>query len=207
MLRYHDATKQKQSSPKAAEKEFIMSQQEIKLEKVKKSCGVAKKITKVIYKLCRVAAILLTVAAILVGCNGDKVTEVIENSGGSMTFNQSVIEVGGLMKFGINVQEYADSGRYVDAMIIVLIASIVLCVFTSVIFKLLHRVFVSIEESESPFSSEGMHTMKRSFIMICVLTMLCIDVGTALTLALFLWCIYCILDYGAALQNEVDETL
>lgn len=182
-----------------------MREQEIKLQKVKKSCSTARKITKGITILLLAAAIICVGAAIGSYVFRDTINPVLAANQHNLVFEN--MNIGGLVDFDAYVVEMAQNGSYVEALITVCVYGGINCLFLAFVFGSISKVFKSMEISESPFSEDVLKKLKRSFIVLAILTGLVVGVGTGLLLALFLWCIYCILEYGAALQVEVDETI
>lgn len=58
-----------------------------------------------------------------------------------------------------------------------------------------------------PFSDMIIGKLKYAFIMLFAALLVFMGVGPAILGALLMWCIYSILEYGKALQTEVDEIL
>lgn len=184
-----------------------MNDQIMKLERVKKSCHTAKVITRALYILTRIAAILCVGGAALVYFFRDKIDAAIAAGEGSFNPTMNNLSAGGLFRLSLDVQKLFEQGNYTEGLITTLVFAGVMCLFTAIIFRMICRVFIEIEKSESPFAHASIFRLKKAFITLVILTGLFVDVGNALLLALFLWCVYCILDYGAALQTEIDETL
>lgn len=187
-----------------------MREQELKLEKVRKSCQTAKKITGALKILMIVSAILCFVGAgVLFGLK-DKVNEVLvsqeQNQPGSIEINDMDFE-SGLLAFDIDVDEMKAEGTYAENFAIMCIAGGVVLIAMAVIFMLIQKIFIIIEEEESPFSEKVLNKIKKLFIAIAVIMGLEVGLGIGLFLALFFWCLYNIMDYGYALQKEIDETL
>lgn len=182
-----------------------MREQEMKLEKVKKSCQTAKSVTKVMQIILVVGCILCLVGAAIVFAMRDSVNAAIAANEASVSFKN--ITANGIIGLDVDVADFIAEGMYAEVCMIYCIVGAVYTFFCSIIFRMISKVFVIIEQSETPFSDEVVKKLKKAFIVIVVVTGLFVGVGTALLTALFLWCIYCILDYGITLQAEVDETL
>ena len=69
------------------------------------------------------------------------------------------------------------------------------------------NIFKSLAQEETPFSENILKRLRNIFIIITVLIAAYLGVGLCIVGALLLWCIYSILEYGVALQTEVDELL
>ncbi len=187
-----------------------MREQELKLEKVRKSCNTAKKIAKAFKVLMIVAAVMCLVAAVCMfafkGQINDGIAKDNSINTGSVTIDDMDFQTG-IFHYDMDAEEIAKSGEYAQAFAVMCIGGGVATGVFAVIFFLIQKIFVTIEEEESPFTENVLKTVKKLFIGIAVIMGLEVGVGLGLFLGLFFWCLYCILDYGFALQKEVDETL
>lgn len=86
-------------------------------------------------------------------------------------------------------------------------AAAVLTAAAAVIFWLIEKIFKDIKESESPFTEAIIKKLRIVFIVISVCALVFYGIANGLITALLCWALYCIIDYGYALQLEVDETL
>ncbi|MBQ7076768.1 MAG: hypothetical protein IJM91_01365 [Lachnospiraceae bacterium] len=86
-------------------------------------------------------------------------------------------------------------------------AAAVLTAAAAVIFWLIEKIFKDIKESESPFTEAIIKKLRIVFIIISVCALIFYGIANGLIAALLCWALYCIIDYGYALQLEVDETL
>ncbi|MBO4214562.1 MAG: hypothetical protein J5876_06245 [Lachnospiraceae bacterium] len=82
-----------------------------------------------------------------------------------------------------------------------------MCCVVAVIFWLVEGIFKQIKESDSPFTDAILKKLRIVFIVISILALLTNGLWAGAITALLCWAIYCIIDYGYALQLEVDETL
>lgn len=82
-----------------------------------------------------------------------------------------------------------------------------MCCVVAVIFWLVEGIFKQIKESDSPFTDAILKKLRIVFIVISILALLTNGIWAGAITALLCWAIYCIIDYGYALQLEVDETL
>lgn len=189
-----------------------MNEQAKKLEQVKKSCGVAKKVTSVFTNIFRVCAILCIVGCAIMFAYKDKVNSgvaaSIEAGKGEINFDRD-LEIGGIVSFSMkaDVEQLMAEGEYAYIFMMYMAYGAAVLIVLMILFMAFKRIFVIIEESDTPFAKEVLDKLKKAFIFTVVMLALLDGPGSALIAALILWCIYCILDYGAALQTEVDETL
>lgn len=186
-----------------------MREQEIKLEKVKKSCHTARKLVNVVKILTIIAAVFcLAVGIVCLALQTPIDTAVAQNLNGiaeNITFNDP--EIGGLLQFSLHTEALREAGRYGLVLAIYCFCATLVCAVAGVIFHLIGKAFKNIEKSGSPFSNEVLASLKKTFITLVILIALLDGLGSGLFLGLFLWCLYNILSYGAALQTEVDEIL
>lgn len=75
------------------------------------------------------------------------------------------------------------------------------------VFYLIEGIFKEIKDSESPFTEAILKKLRIAFILISVLALLGNGLWAGAITGLICWAVYCIIDYGYALQSEVDETL
>ena len=103
--------------------------------------------------------------------------------------------------------DFIENGNYALVCIIYCIFGGVLLTILTVIFSIIANIFKDIENSESPFTPSVLSKIRKMFIALVIIMGLSVGIGLAVMLGLILWGVYCIMDYGAALQIEVDETL
>lgn len=186
-----------------------MNEQEARLTKVKKSCKIAHTIANVVKYIVIAAVCICLVAAVICFIFRSSIdaalAESIRNGSATITFDDA--EINGILQFRMEMDALIESGQYGLGIALYCIFGAIVTGCTAVVFHLISRIFAGIEKSESPFSEQVIHSLKTSFIVLVILTGLFHGFDSALFLGLFLWCIYNILEYGAVLQEEVDETL
>lgn len=186
-----------------------MDAKEMKLEKVKKSVGTTAKVLKVLRTIMIVCMIIAIVGSVICFALHEKidaaVAEQIAQNGGSFDFDE--LEIGGILRVDSSIQEVADQGYYGYAIGATCIYGAVVCLIFAIFFKIFGKIFNLIQASETPFEKTIMDKLKKSFIGLVVITVVFLDPGIAVIMALVLWCVYTILDYGCALQQQSDETL
>lgn len=187
-----------------------MSKQEIKLQRIKKSCKISSKVVSVTFVILIVVCAMLLVGMIVAAANAKALNEAIITTGMEEDIN-SFINVE-QMNFTSDIpalQEYFDANQYkyafsVIAYLGVMFAySVVACVslgFAKHIFKLL-------EQTESPFDKRILKTLKITFIFLSVVIALSLSNVFGVICALIFWCIYNFFSYGCELQKLSDETL
>jgi len=187
-----------------------MREQELKLAKVKKSCNTARKVAKAFMIFFIVCAVLcLASAGIMYGFKNEINNELktaVENGDENIKIDIEDFETG-VFSFEVDQQKMIDNGSYAETFAIYVILAAVVCVSMAIIFGLIQRIFILIDEDGSPFGEKVLKKIKTIFIAIAIICGLEIGLGLGLFLGLFFWCLYCIMDYGATLQKEIDETL
>lgn len=184
---------------------LLMNEQIIKLEKVKKSCKTAKKITKVITMFLIAVIILCIVGAILCFGFKDSINLAMAKQSENLTFSN--VDIGGILRFSVDISGLMAEGKYAEISGIYCIISVIICVICAMVFGILSKVFAFLENSDTPFSETVLKKMKLTFILLVAIMALLIGIGMAAVIGLYFWCIYCILDYGIMLQIEVDDTI
>lgn len=187
-----------------------MREQELKLEKVKKSCNTAKKVVGVFKVILIVTSVICFVAGAGIFAFRDKINTEISAGieAGNGTFDMDDVDVNvGLLSYEFDSKEAIANGEYAEAMLSAIAAGFVVSLMFAVVFILIQKIFKIMDDEETPFSESVLKKMKRVFIALTIIIALEIGLGFGAVLGMVFWCIYNILDYGYALQKEVDEML
>lgn len=186
-----------------------MRNQATKLAAVKKSCATTKNVINIFKWIFIAIAIICAVAGIVIFANSAVIDTVMAEAAANdeLAVRVSDFETNGLLDIHVEVQQALEEGRYALVFGAYTVAATVILVVFAVIMGLIAKVFKVIETSESPFCDSVLKKLRSIFILLVVLTLLFESIGFAVMLALSFWCIYKIMDYGTALQLEVDETL
>ena len=138
----------------------------------------------------------------------DTINKAIADNPDNVSINIDTSEINiAFVSFEPDFQSLIDDGNYALIFAIICIFVLVILIIMYVMFSILKSIFKDIENSETPFSYEVLRKVKKLFIVIVLMVLISSDFGSALLAALLFRCIYCILDYGCAIQTEVDETL
>ncbi|MCQ2080501.1 MAG: hypothetical protein MJZ11_02505 [Lachnospiraceae bacterium] len=182
-----------------------MNEQNLKLEKVKKSCNVIGKVL-LFFKILMIIGI--------VGCAIGAITSsVIGNDGLKLAFEQEEGTIGDMrINFGnglivLHSDEFIEEGNYLLLILLNTIAGAIVCAIGLAFFTFIGRVFKTIEKSETPFCDEVIKSLKISFIVLSIFIAVASGLGTGAITALVCWCLYTIFQYGYVLQKEADETI
>lgn len=194
-----------------------MREEELKLERVKKSCKITKRVAKVIEGIVIACAAICAVCAIVCFCLRGRIdsevaaqmsqfpaeAQEIENE----LLHADEIEIGGLLSLSVNTAKLVRNGEYGLLCVTYCLIGAIACALISVVFDLLRRIFKTIEVSETPFDEAVIKKIRVLFIVITGAILLLSGIGEAALTGLICWSIYNILDYGFTLQKEFDETL
>ena len=187
-----------------------MREQELKLEQVKKSCNTARKVAKgfmIFFIVC--AVICIAGAGIMYGFKNDINNEIktaMERGDESIHIDIDDFE-SGVFSFKVDQDKMIENGTFAETMSLYVLAAAIVCVSVAVILGLVQKIFIVMDEEGSPFGENVLKRIKAIFIAISIIVGLEIGLGIGLLAGLLFWCLYCILDYGATLQKEIDETL
>lgn len=196
-----------------------MNEENVKLEKIKKSCRFGKKIATILCIIAIVGCVCSMVAGIALLVNSERfepefVKYVDE---GKIDTSNGIGKVSGISIQGINVNDWkSDIPALQKALterpyttvygIYCIIISISVAV-ASLMIKLLSSVFELIEKENTPFTDA---VIKRvTVVMIVISGFLLLTAGAAFGIlgGLVTWVVYTVMDYGKTLQIQSDETL
>ncbi|MBO7386563.1 MAG: hypothetical protein J6Z09_01345 [Lachnospiraceae bacterium] len=185
-----------------------MNEQNLKLEAVKKRCNIAAKITGIIQTLVIIGAVIAFLAGILLFVRGQEWNPLLGQAveAGKLNLN-STIDYNGLFDFTVDLVEKFGPGNYVGPLGITCFVASFVCIAIAIVVTFIKKIFTVIKQENNPFSERAMNQIKIGFIVIGIATLLATSVGFGLITGFILFCIYAIFEYGAALQNEIDETL
>ena len=192
-----------------------MNEQELKLEKIKKSCNVTATVTKVLESIMvALAMICLSSAILCFAIRGQIDAGVAEyaNRIGTNDFVEAFSSInsssiGGVVSFTLDASGLLEEGAYGAVCALYSLVGAFICAMVVALFDVIRRVFKTLKTSETPFDDEVIKKIKRLFIVVTVEVLIMFGVGTAVLTGLVCWSIYNILDYGFTLQKQIDETL
>jgi len=180
---------------------------ENKLNKVKKNCKTIKTVISILQIFLIIGIICSAVGIVTISYYKNEVNQALaaaEENGASIDFDDFQA---GIFKGSIKSEALINEGKYNVALNLTCIYALIVCSFVYGVFFVIKKIFKEIEQSESPFSDTVLKKLKALFIIISIASLISFGLGYAILTALVLNCIYCILDYGCAIQTEVDETL
>ena len=181
-----------------------MSEQNKKLESIKKSSNVAMILARIAKIICIVGAAICIVCGIGLIAFHDTVNEELQRAEaeGKLDLNDLILEfnVGGL------TMSLDDSGRISETMGLFLLLTNIFAIVFAVLLHFTGRVFKKIKESDSPFQKSILKDMIVVFVLITLLALQS-SILIGVMVGFSLWCIYSVFDYGCELQRQSDETL
>ena len=185
-----------------------MSEQNIRLEEIKKRCGTSRKVLKVFQILIAVAAVISLAGGIIVLSNADRISQAVARDYANGNFpSGEMFRSGGLVDMSLDFEGYFREGNFAFPIFIMTMIGSAAAIISLVIVIMIKNIIQTLIEEETPFSEKIFKKLKVCFIVFTIVIILFVGVGSGAVLGLLLWCIYSVLQYGAALQAEVDETL
>ena len=181
-----------------------MSEQNKKLESIKKSSNVAMILARIAKVFCIMGAVICIVTGIGLIASRDYVNEELHRAEVEGKFDPDDL----LLEFnqsGFYIS-YNNSDRISETLGITLIVEGIILIIFTVLLHFVSRVFKEIKESDSPFRKSILKDMRVVFILI---TLLVLQSGilTGVMVGFALWCIYSVFGYGCELQQLSDEML
>lgn len=182
-----------------------MSESNVKIQKIQKNSNVA-------LCLITVTKILLIACAVIsfsTGCWCIGAKDYVDREwakAGVFTKEELSMAIqidGGLLSGMIDLKS-VDSVA-VTVGVTLLIAAVMMICFT-VVLHFVAKVFKVLKESDSPFRPEIVKSLKIAFVLTALLVLQSSLLIGAIV-ALSLWCIFLIFEYGCELQQQSDETL
>jgi hypothetical protein len=188
--------------------ERIMNEQSRKLEAVRNRCRTSSRVVSVLQIVTIVGIVLALVGAIVCitqrGMIDEHVGKAVE--AGSVTVEN--LRIGGSnINFLINYDRAFAAGNYALPIAMSCAVAAILCAIVTCALGLFKDIFKELSRETTPFSDRILGKLKYAFIMLTAALLVFVGIGPAVMGALLFWCIYSILEYGRALQSEVDEIL
>ena len=186
-----------------------MTNQELKLTKVKKSCAVIQKVLLVLRILAAVAAAVCLIVGIACAVMSKEIDSELPKAveEGKVSVDIDEFEINGIINLEVTMNEALEEGRYAFVFASSCAMGVLACALIFIVLSQFNAIFKTIEQSETPFCEEVSAKLKKIFIGIAIFFLLFESLGCAAIMALTFWVIYNLFDYGTALQIEVDETL
>lgn len=204
-----------------------MNQENVKLERIKKSCKVAGIVTRIAFMVCVVGCVISLISGIVTVSNRknmeQSITKALEEHD-EVAVGQKIGNVNvylakvdpAVMKWFKNLkfessipawQKIMDETPYAFSLGLTLIGmSFGIAILAFALFQI-YSVFDIIKKEDTPFSEKVLKKLLIALIIIDVIIAMTSGFGQAAIAGLITWAVYAIMDYGRVLQIQSDETL
>ena len=185
-----------------------MNEQNQRLDVIKKRCFTSTKVISVLQIIAIVGIIGALVGAICCFIWKDAINVgMAEQVASGKATVESLKFDAGILDFKIDYEEAFSHGNYATPIIINCIIAITItgvCLFLLTAYK---KIFKDLIKEDNPFSDSILKRLRICSIVIVIILGVFAGIGAAVIIGLLLWCIHSVLEYGKALQTEVDEML
>ena len=181
-----------------------MSEQNKKLESIKKSSKVAMILARIAKIVCIAGAMICIVAGIWLIAAHDMVNEELRRAEAEGKFDLNELKL--KLDLGNFDMSYYNSEQISETLGIYLIVEGIILIIFTVLLHFVSRVFKEINECDSPFRKSVLKDMRVLFILITLLVLQS-GVLNGVMVGFALWCVYSVFGYGCELQQLSDETL
>ena len=209
-------------------------EESVKLEKIKNSCEVGEKVTKVIFTIavnsCEVGekvtkviftiavilcAVIIVVIGIVAKVGEDKLQEAVDKGhitvgdsiGSSNVISISVMDPANIHSDVQFVRDILDTKPYTTVVIISCVVALLVLIVMAVMMKVISSAFRTIRESENPFTDEVIHKVRTVMIVTSIVLFFTPGMVFGVMGLVLTWIVITIMDYGKTLQIQSDETL
>ncbi|MBQ3899828.1 MAG: hypothetical protein II741_08330 [Lachnospiraceae bacterium] len=204
-----------------------MNQENIKLNRIKKSSHVAGIVTRIVFILCVVASMILIVTSIVMiadrtnmneqikaGIEGANDVDVTKKVGPVnvhlLRFSKDSFDITKYQKIESSIpaleKALSDTPYSLTLGFTLLTAGLNVVLLAIAMFQL-YSVFDIIGKEDSPFTPRVLKKLLFALIVIDIVIAFTSGLGTAAIAGLVTWALYTIMDYGRLLQTRSDETL
>ena len=191
----------------------------VKIEKIKKSCNVGKKVSNILCIVLIVGCVLALAGGIWIFTQGrqfdDMVAEGIasgiittgDDVGSVKLIHIEAIDASTIHSDVPALQEAIDDHPYAISYGMTLLATAGFMAVAAVLVKLVSSVFGLIMKEDSPFTDKVIKRIVVVLLAISAVMFLTSGMAFGVLGAIITWVVYTILDYGKTLQIQSDETL
>ena len=197
----------------------IIMEETVKIEKIKKSCNVGKKVSNILCIALIVGCVVALAGGIWIFAQGKQFDDMIEQGieQGIITTGDDVGSVKLIHIEAINastihsdipaLQEAIDDHPYAVSYGMTLLATAGFMAVAAVLVKLVGSVFGLIMKEDSPFTDKVIKRIVIVLLAVSAVMLLTTGMAFGVLGAIITWVVYTILDYGKTLQIQSDETL
>lgn len=185
-----------------------MNEQSKKLEIIRNRCRTSSKILAVLQIITIAGAVLALIGAMVCFMQKSMLNEHLGRAVESGLMRMESLKLGGEhIYFLMDFEKNFAAGEYAMLMALSCLAGVILCVIVAFALGLWKNIFKELGAETTPFSDKILGKLKASFIVLIAVLFMFAGIGPAVLGAMLMWCIHSILEYGKALQSEVDEIL
>lgn len=193
-----------------------MDNDNAKLERIKKSCRVGAKVTRIIMVVMIVCSIIGTATGITILTMGPKYDAMAIATGNEQAFSShgssfSVLNMNmdlDSVKSDIPaLQEYIDNSPLAATHGITILITSLASILAIVLLAITNATFKKMSESDTPFTPEIKKRILITMIILAVAVGLTMGLSEGALIVILAWIVTSILDYGISLQQQYDETL
>lgn len=181
-------------------KEVKMSEENAKIEQIKKSSKAALVVSNISKVLTIMGSGISLISGFLVFRFRREVNEALA-SWMEQDYDERLNGVEEIVGRAV-----VEKGYGAETLAIYLVTTAAALVCMALVFHFVAKTFKNIRESYSPFQPQTVKNLRISFVLITVLT-----IRSSLMIALLIgfagWCVVNIFQYGCELQKQSDETL
>lgn len=179
-----------------------MDAQNIRTAKIIKRCTHARKVLKVIQIIIAVATALTLLGGIFMLCDSERLDPILEReyAAGNLNIGEE-LGAAGVMSLLPDPDKYYSEGNFSLLLFILSMAAFVAGVLTLATVIIIRNILGELIDEGSPFSGSILKKLKIGFVIITAYLLMTAGLVTAVTAGLMLWCVYMVLEYGAALRS------
>ena len=190
-----------------------------KLEKIKKSCSIGMKVTKVIFVIALVCSVICMILITMIVSKGDEFETLVEKGieagyittdssiGSVSTYNISIVYPKNIHSDVQVIRDILQTRPYSVVFILYCSVGCLMFIILAVMLKLIGSVFRIIREEDNPFTDKVINRILT--VMVVASIVMFFSPGTVYGILglIITWVVHTILDYGKTLQIQADETL
>lgn len=188
--------------------ESTMGTESKELAAIEKSSRVTITVLKVLSVFAKIGFVVSIVGAILCGIAYTPVGAKYLIDNGGFSYESMAMDV---QIFGFDLTGYVSQEEIAGKEALLGLAMCILCIIVTavliVVFKKIRNIFESIIAKGTPFENSIVESLKKVFILLTVIILLCYGITSAALIGVIFWCVYTIFLYGVSLQKQADETL
>ncbi len=181
---------------------MVMDGQNNLSAKIINCCRRARKVLKVIQIIIAVTAALTLLAGILILCDSARFDPILEReyAAGNLKIEEELGSAG-IMSLLPDPDKYYSEGKYSLPLFILSMTAFVAEILTLATVIIIRNILGEPIDEGSPFSGSILKKLKIGFVIITAYLLMTAGLVTAVAAGLMLWCVYMVLEYGAALRS------